>query len=216
MDLHDRGRNPHPRVCKYSNRIRLHLRAGKEKGWKYLQRKGAVSGGASKARQNLATCCYPVDLVQAGASQLARQSWDCEIHHQAYSYRVGVFRASRFRRTTMHVKILACVICFPLLAQAAGQMDKAQAKAEADLRARIAATPALPLMACISRLSRPQLAGNRERCPGCRSTPRVVSTKYTRRESRPGSGTRPRGENLALVGQGRLQDTAQCPHRSSR
>jgi hypothetical protein len=44
----------------------------------------------------------------------------------------------------MHVKILACVICFPLLAQAAGQMDKAQAKAEADLRARIAATPALP------------------------------------------------------------------------
>jgi DNA-binding beta-propeller fold protein YncE len=45
----------------------------------------------------------------------------------------------------MHLRILACLLCFPLLAQAARQGDKqAQAKAAADLRARIEASPTLP------------------------------------------------------------------------
>ncbi len=44
----------------------------------------------------------------------------------------------------MYLRILACLICFPLLAQAAGQVGKqAQAKAAA-VRARIEATPTLP------------------------------------------------------------------------
>src|SRR5579863_7225477 len=91
MDLHDRGRNPHPRVWKYSNRFGFHLRARKEKGWKYVQRKGAVPGGARKARQNLATCRYAVDRVQAGASQLAHQSWDSETYDRSYLAIVSVY-----------------------------------------------------------------------------------------------------------------------------
>lgn len=50
-----------------------------------------------------------------------------------------------FGTITMYLRILACLICFLFLAQAAGQVDKeAQAKAAADLRARIEATPTLP------------------------------------------------------------------------
>ena len=44
----------------------------------------------------------------------------------------------------MCLRILAFLICIPLLAQSAGQVDKEdQAKAAADLRARIEATPTL-------------------------------------------------------------------------
>jgi len=45
----------------------------------------------------------------------------------------------------MYLRILAFLICIALLAQGVGQVDKqAQAKAAADLRARIEATPTLP------------------------------------------------------------------------
>jgi hypothetical protein len=45
----------------------------------------------------------------------------------------------------MFLRFLACLICLPLLAQDAGQEDmEVQAKAAADLRARIEATPRLP------------------------------------------------------------------------
>src|SRR5277367_809631 len=45
----------------------------------------------------------------------------------------------------MSLRILACLICLPLLAQDTGQVDKeVQAKAATDLRSRIEATPTLP------------------------------------------------------------------------
>jgi len=45
----------------------------------------------------------------------------------------------------MFLRFLACLICLPVLAQDAGQEDmEVQAKAAADLRARIEATPRLP------------------------------------------------------------------------
>jgi hypothetical protein len=48
----DRRRNPQPRVREHSNRMGFHLHAGKEKGWKYLQRKGAIPGSLSKRDRN--------------------------------------------------------------------------------------------------------------------------------------------------------------------
>ena len=85
LRVNDRGGNPHPKIREHSNCIGFHLRAGKEKGWKYLQRKSAIPGGLSKTQQNLATCCYAIDLVQAGPSQPAHQSWDSETSDQIFT-----------------------------------------------------------------------------------------------------------------------------------
>jgi len=61
----------------------------------------------------------------------------------------------------MYLRILAFLICIPLLAQGAGQVDKeAQAKAAADLRAGIETAPTLPFDGVRLQSKRPPSAGN--------------------------------------------------------
>jgi DNA-binding beta-propeller fold protein YncE len=60
----------------------------------------------------------------------------------------GVTRSQNVTKKNTSWRILACLICFPLFAHDAAQVDKdAAAKAAADLRARVEASPKLPFQA---------------------------------------------------------------------
>jgi len=112
LRVNDRGRNPHPKIREHSNCIGFHLRAGKRKDENSFSAKVRFLAGLVKRDriwQLVAT--QSISFKPVPASQRTNPGTP-KLPIRYSSFGTGVFRDSRFSRTTMYLKVLAFLICF--------------------------------------------------------------------------------------------------------